>query len=265
MAEDATPSAKLPTNAGLAHLRQPVDERYIAKLPKPTKQQTEAVKADVSNGIRCHLCGTWHHPKVVHLDYVGHAATTARLLEADENWNWEPLAWTPEGLPRFDAKGGLWIKLTVCGQTRLGYGQADEKNNADAGSREKEIIGDAIRNAAMRFGWALDLWHKGGDLFAPVVPESGAITHSDGDGGSEAAGEGGQAEAGASQEQQQPAKTSGRGAKEKPPYTLDIQKVWGAKLMAGRISPAAVIASITSRFSITPEQREQITKMEMTR
>jgi hypothetical protein len=25
----------------------------------------------------------------------------------------------------------------------------------------KEIIGDALRNAAMRFGAALDLWHKG--------------------------------------------------------------------------------------------------------
>ena len=31
----------------------------------------------------------------------------------------------------------------------------------DAGSREKEVIGDALRNAAMRFGAALDLWHKG--------------------------------------------------------------------------------------------------------
>jgi len=25
----------------------------------------------------------------------------------------------------------------------------------------KEVIGDALRNAAMRFGCALDLWHKG--------------------------------------------------------------------------------------------------------
>ncbi|HEX7822877.1 MAG TPA: hypothetical protein VF463_19950 [Sphingobium sp.] len=26
-------------------------------------------------------------------------------------------------------------------------------------AREKEVIGDALRNAAMRFGAALDLWH----------------------------------------------------------------------------------------------------------
>jgi hypothetical protein len=169
--------------AGLALLRQPVEDRYIAQLPKPTKAQTDAVKADFKAGRRCKLCGTWHHPDVVHLDYVGHAATTARLLEADENWTWEPAAWSEEGLPRFDKAGGLWIRLTVCGVSRLGYGNADSKNNADAGAREKEVIGDAIRNAAMRFGWALELWHKGGDLFLPVrddgpgdVGEGGGVT-----------------------------------------------------------------------------------------
>ncbi len=30
----------------------------------------------------------------------------------------------------------------------------------DAGSREKEVIGDALRNAALRFGLALELWSK---------------------------------------------------------------------------------------------------------
>src|SRR5690606_24225265 len=39
------------------------------------------------------------------------------------------------------------------------------KPNQDPGAREKEVIGDALRNAAMRFGAALDLWHKG-DLHA---------------------------------------------------------------------------------------------------
>jgi hypothetical protein len=96
---------------------------------------------------------------------VGHAALTDRLLDADPAWNWEPLAFTPEGLPAFDKAGGLWIKLTVCNQTRLGYGHAASKPNQDPGAREKEVIGDALRNAAMRFGAALDLWHKG-DLHA---------------------------------------------------------------------------------------------------
>ena len=74
----------------------------------------------------------------------------------------EPVAFGPTGLPAVDQNGGMWIKLTVCGVTRLGYGSADGKTGGDA---VKELIGDALRNAAMRFGAALDLWHKG-DLHA---------------------------------------------------------------------------------------------------
>lgn len=85
------------------------------------------------------------------LDYVGHAAVTDRLLTIDPAWSWEPLALTPEGLPALDRSGNLWIKLTICGITRLGVGD---------GKSAKECIGDAIRNAAMRFGVALDLWAK---------------------------------------------------------------------------------------------------------
>lgn len=146
----------------LAKLRVPFAENQISKLPKPTKAQTDEVRNDFKKGIRCEECGAWHHPKVVHLDYVGHAALTDRLLDTDEAWSWEPAALDPMGLPAFDANGGLWIKLTVCGVTRMGYGSADGKTGGDA---IKEIIGDGLRNAAMRFGAALDLWHKG-DLHA---------------------------------------------------------------------------------------------------
>lgn len=149
---------------GLALLREPFAANHISKLPKPTKAQTDAVKANFKAGIRCTLCGAWHHPDVVHLDYVGHAALTDRLLDTDPNWSWEPVAFR-DGLPAFDHTGGLWIKLTVCGVTRLGYGHAAAKPQQDPGAREKEVIGDALRNAAMRFGAALDLWHKG-DLHA---------------------------------------------------------------------------------------------------
>jgi hypothetical protein len=86
------------------------------------------------------------------------------LLDTDPMWSWEPVAFR-DGLPAFDASGGLWIKLTVCGVSRLGYGHAASKPGVDPGAREKEVIGDALRNAAMRFGAALDLWHKG-DLHA---------------------------------------------------------------------------------------------------
>lgn len=149
----------------LARLREPFPAHQVSKLPKPTKQQTDEVRADYKKGVRCQVCGSWHHPAVVHLDYVGHAALTDRLLDVDETWSWEPLAFR-DGLPAFDATGGLWIKLTVCGVTRLGYGHAAAKPNMDPGAREKEVIGDALRNAAMRFGAALDLWHKG-DLHVP--------------------------------------------------------------------------------------------------
>jgi hypothetical protein len=73
---------------------------------------------------------------------------------------------SPDGLPVFDGFGGMWIKLTVCGVTRLGYGHAGNKEGGDA---IKEVIGDALRNAAMRFGAALDLWHKG-DLHKEEEP-----------------------------------------------------------------------------------------------
>lgn len=85
------------------------------------------------------------------LDYVGHAAVTDRLLSVDPEWSWEPLATDDFGLPVLDREGNLWIRLTVHGHTRLGVGD---------GPSMKVRIGDALRNAAMRFGVALDLWSK---------------------------------------------------------------------------------------------------------
>lgn len=138
-------------NKGLARLREPFDANQINKLPKP-------YKADSPKG-KCNECGGYHGLPAVHLDYVGHAALTDRLLDADPEWSWEFVATDPNtGAPLFDANGGLWIRLTVCGVTRLGYGDAQGKRGGNA---VKEAIGDALRNAGMRFGAALDLWHKG--------------------------------------------------------------------------------------------------------
>jgi len=144
--------------ANLALLRAPFPKNQISKLPKPTKRQTDELRSDISKGIRCKECGQWHHRDVVHLDYVGHAALTDRLLDCDPEWNWKPAYTQETGMPIFDANGGMWIELTVCGVTRLGYGDAQGKSGGNA---IKEVIGDALRNAAMRFGAALDLWHKG--------------------------------------------------------------------------------------------------------
>lgn len=107
----------------LLQLREPFPEAVYGKLPRGNVQ----------------------------LDYVGHAAVTDRLLTIDPEWNWEPLALDELGLPVYDKAGGLWIKLTILGVTRLGYGD---------GADPKVRIGDALRNAAMRFGVALELWTK---------------------------------------------------------------------------------------------------------
>lgn len=130
----------------------------INRKPVPTRRQTEEVKQNPSYGIWCDICGGFHHAKARHLDYVGHAAVTRRLLEVDPGWDWDFLIKHDSGAPMFDDNSGLWITLTVLGVTRKGYGSADGKQGPNA---TKEIIGDAIRNAAMRFGVALELWHKG--------------------------------------------------------------------------------------------------------
>ncbi len=147
----------------LERLRAPFPAHQISKLPKESKAQIDERKANRSFGVNCKICGGWHHKNAVHLDYVGHAALTDRLLDCDPQWSWEPVSFDANGLPARDATGGLWIRLTVAGVTRLGYGHADGKSGGDA---VKEAIGDALRNAAMRFGAALDLWHKG-DLHLP--------------------------------------------------------------------------------------------------
>ena len=136
---------------GLGKLREPFPAESITKVPRGEhKDQTKR---------RCDVCGGWHHPVDVHLDAAGHAVVTDRLLSVDDEWQWEPCAWE-NGRPalEYDAKGsavGLWIRLTVCGVTRLGYGSVGNVNDP-----VKELIGDALRNAAMRFGVALDLWGK---------------------------------------------------------------------------------------------------------
>ena len=123
----------------LAKLREPFPANQIGKLPK--------------GGIQ--------------LDFVGHGFITQRLLDVDPAWNWEPVALDDHGLPLLDEFGGLWIRLTVCGVTRLGYGDSGGKKGPNA---IKESIGDALRNAGMRFGLALDLWCKG-DPDAPEPPK----------------------------------------------------------------------------------------------
>lgn len=143
----------------LERLREQFPEDMIEKLPKPTYKGAW----DDQRGSHCNVCNGYHVlQNCIHLDYVGHANVTNRLLEVDPLWEWEPMAHTEAGTPLF-SDGGLWIRLTVCGVTRIGYGD---------GKSVKEVIGDAIRNAAMRFGVGLDLWAKI-DLHAERNPGDG--------------------------------------------------------------------------------------------
>jgi len=207
---------------GLKLLRQPFADHQIGKLPKPTRAQTDEVKANFRAGIRCNECGGWHHPNVVHLDYVGHAALTDRLLDVDPTWNWEPFATTETGLPQFDNQGGLWIKLTVLGVTRMGYGATDKNKGGDG---IKEIIGDALRNAAMRFGVALNLWHKG-DLH---------ITEPDDD-------------------------TPEKKAPTKPPVNVEaLVDAKGREYIKGFKSPTALIARLEESRTVSDEAAAAIT------
>jgi ribosomal protein S27E len=155
MSTDTTP-------AGLLLLQQEVPENLIGHLPRVTCRGCKDNRCDNQSHrkVRCQKCGGFLTTAHIDLDYVGHAETTAQLLKADPGWTWEPLAFGEDGLPKFDSLGGLWIKLTVCGVTRLGYGTADSGGFKAKGDVVKELIGDALRNAAMRFGWALNLWAK---------------------------------------------------------------------------------------------------------
>lgn len=93
------------------------------------------------------------------LDFVGHAEITKILIEVDPQWSWEPVAWTTDGRPAINVVNGMavmWGKLTVLGQSRLGVGSARH----DKPDLDKELIGDFLRNAAMRFGISLSLWSK---------------------------------------------------------------------------------------------------------
>jgi hypothetical protein len=155
----------------LHKLREPFKPEEIRYLPRVW---CRACKNAGFNGCQTHpvsKCGKCKQkmPNGGHIDlaYVGHAEATNRLLNVDPFWDWEPLTVDERGLPQSDGYKGMWIRLTVCGMTRLGYGHAGDKTGGDA---VKEVIGDAIRNAGMRFGMALDLWTSS-DL---EIIESGA-------------------------------------------------------------------------------------------
>lgn len=93
------------------------------------------------------------------LDYIGHADVTRILLGVDPTWTIEPAAYDEAGLPARVTIGnmvqaGFW--MTLLGHTRYCVGSVEDRKSDQA----KELLSDAIRNGAMRYGIALSLWTK---------------------------------------------------------------------------------------------------------
>ena len=140
---------RMSTAATVAKWSQPPPET-IAILPKPTRR-------DNKKG-QCNECNGYHGLPAVHLDYMGHADVTLALLEIDPAWCLEPVT-DATGIPIVQNQSGrlvLWAHLTINGVTRLCVGTCGDNK----GDPEKELIGDAIRNGAMRFGVGTRLWSK---------------------------------------------------------------------------------------------------------
>jgi hypothetical protein len=94
----------------------------------------------------------------VSLSYVSHADVCRILIEVDPLWSWQPIEWI-EGRPAIHVINGtatMWGTLTLLGKSMIGVGSV----RADKQEYEKELVGDFLRNAAMRFGIALSLWSK---------------------------------------------------------------------------------------------------------
>lgn len=127
---DSSPSLAPPSLADVARLYWTPPEELVALLPRA--------------GVK--------------LSYVGHADVNRTLTEIDPDWSWEPLSFS-DGVPYIhwrDKAAVLWGRLTLLGKPVICVGSC-EPNKADV---EKELVGDLIRNGAMRHNVYGSLWSK---------------------------------------------------------------------------------------------------------
>ena len=137
-------------------LTEPFPDDELELLPRYTGKKGADGKPPRESYKKCDECGGYHPFPCIHLTYVGHAGITMRLNDVDPDWSWEPMGIAPDGTPAV-TREGLWIRMTVLGKTLPAFGDAQGKTGANA---VKEMIGDAIRNGAMRFGVGTYLWSK---------------------------------------------------------------------------------------------------------
>lgn len=148
------------------------DPSVVGKLPRVTCRDCSEASTKVCSKhakVRCDQksrprstdgwCGNWMTEQHMHIDYVGHAEITRILTEIDPSWYWLPFGNAPDGSPAIVYSGKeatMWGTLYLLGQGRIGVGTCEKGKHDEA----KELIGDFLRNAAMRFGIGLRLWSK---------------------------------------------------------------------------------------------------------
>ena len=172
------------SDVDLSGLRAHFADGVVGKLPKITCRECSKGSCGQHQKAKCPECKNYISTAHIHIDYVGHADVTDRLLDVDPEWDWEPLATDPDpevlkaaiasgnaeivklvldnAPPRLERNSsgypvGMWMRLKVGDTHRIGYGSVPA-TQMDA---EKVLIGDALRNAAMRGGVALEQWQKG--------------------------------------------------------------------------------------------------------
>jgi hypothetical protein len=143
--------------------------------------------------VKCKDCGQKVTRAHSHLDYVGHANVTKRLLDADPRWSWRPMARDvpeqvmlaaiatgdqaiiaqviasyPPKLIELEVGNGrkervLWGELVIHdedGNEVVTPGVGDAKGKLWGPDALKEMIGDFLRNSGQRRGLAWKLWAK---------------------------------------------------------------------------------------------------------
>jgi hypothetical protein len=154
-------------------LTSPFPVTWIEKLPKQLLRNDEnkgrcsetapsSGKGGPFYSADGHYCGGYH-ARSVHLDYVGHAGITMRLNEVctPAGWEWEPMVVAKVEGGEFPAipREEFWIWLKIKDPETQEWIRKQGVGDDYRGS-SKQAIGDAIRNAAMRFGIGTYLWSK---------------------------------------------------------------------------------------------------------
>lgn len=137
------------------------DPSLVAYLPRVTCRDCSDKRQTCTKHSKkkCDQCGAFISTAHIHLDYVGHPDVNRTLTEIDPEWSWEPAAFDADGLPAIRVHEGsavLWGRLTLLGKPVWCVGSCENFKS----DREKELIGDLIRNGAMRHNVYASLWSK---------------------------------------------------------------------------------------------------------